>query len=838
MKKTFRSILAGALALLTVSCYDDTALIEQINGLDERVSAIEAKLNADVNGINDLAARLAAAEAALTSTNTSVNEIVARLDAFDGAVDGAIKDFQAAIAALTAADKALSDELVAAVAKIAVVKVEEVNGNVELTLADGKKVSLSKPLANVENTGLVTIVDGEWAVVLADGTTKSLGVAVGLALDFQVSAAGELQYAVNGGEWNATGVNVSDLAPSQYFIADVEEGEDSVTITIGDFAYSFPKYSADKATLVIKSGKTIFAYGETKEFALQISGISKYYVMTKPDGWKASVNGNTLVVTAPAEANVYAEAAGEVLLHANTADGKCLVAKLAVTTALDLKLVVDEANGTFDLYNAMLVEGERYDPLEGVMMPYSSFAQVAVGIASIEYFEKDPEGYITAVNNYELPYEEVGQVGFIDNIYSNLYDTYFEYTPGVCEVAEYTGIDIATFYRTGTYEAMPKGSKFIIWAAPVNMDTYELDPAGLVFAYYAPVTASVELVGEPVFNDMNVSLALYGADSYIVGKVAKMQAMDYMTGQVSLQSYIENGFLYMQYGMNSLGLIVPESGEYEFALSEIYSDMEEPMAKLAPLTEYFVYVIPVTNGKDWGEYDYAKDVAPYVKEFTTAGLQPGGEATVEFEAGESDFTTIRVNVTPSVETATVYWNFYSPEAIDEIEDLAGDVIAYGTPSVGACVATQNVSGPGTAMTLVALAVDSEGKYGDLMIGSFSSNVLEYSTTFAASFGEETYAPYSSGYKYDFPINVEGGSAAKYYRLWTTTEYSDEKVQKLPLGYSAGFYSGFTTVANPTGVLTGLYANAGQTYYLYVVVESAEGEFAPVIKKTVVVPAAE
>ncbi len=837
MKKTFRSILAGALALLTVSCYDDTALIEQINGLDERVTAIENKLNADVNGINDLATRLAAAEAALVSTNTSVNELVARLDAFDGSVDGLIKDFQAAIAGLTAADKTLSDELVAAVAKIAVVKVEEVNGNVELTLADGKKVSLSKPLANVENTGLVTIVDGEWAVVLADGTTKSLGVAVGLALDFKVSAEGELQFAVNGGEWTGTGVNTSDLAPSQYFIADVEEGEDSVTITIGDFAYSFPKYSADKATLVIKSGKTLFAYGETKEFALQLSGISKYYVMTKPDGWKASVNGNTLVVTAPAEANVYAEAAGEVLLHANTADGKCLVAKLVVTTALDLKLVVDEANGTFDLINAMIVEGERYDPLEGMMMPYNTFAQIAVGIASIDLFEQDPDGYIAAANNGELPWEEPGMVGYIENIYSNMYDAKLEYIPGECEVAEYVGIDIAEFYRNSVYEDMPKGAKFIIFAAPINMDTYEMDPAGLVYAYYSPVTASIEAVGEPTFNDVNVSVALYGADSYIVGKVAKMQAMDYMTGQVSLQSYIENGFLYMQYGMNSLGLVIPESGEYQFALSEIYSEMEEPMA-LSPLTEYFVYAIPVTNGKAWSDYDYAKDVAPYVKEYTTAGLQPGGELTVEFEEGECDFSTIRVDVLPSDENATVYWNFYEPEQIDSIEDLASDLIANGTASYGATMAYAAVSGPGVAKTLVAAAVDAEGKYGELLIGSFSSKVLEYSTTFTASFDEETYAPYSSGYKYDFPINVDGGTAAKYYRLWSTTEYSDERIKDLPMGYDAGFYNGFSTVANPTGVLSGLYANAGYTYYLYVVVESAEGEFAPVIKKTIVVPAAE
>ena len=264
MKKTFRSILAGALALLAVSCYDDSGLRNDIQKLDERVTAIENALNAEVNGINDLATRLAAAEQALTTTNTTVSELVAQLDAVDGKVDGKVADFEAAIATLTAADKTLDDKIVAAIAKIAVVNVEEKDGNVVLTLADNTTVALSKPLANVDNSNLVTITeDNMWAVVGPDGTVTSLDIPVGhpdITVEFQVSSTGELQYSVNGGEWEETGVNTSDISGQKYVINDVVlyEEEKSVVITIGDVEYSLPLYSLDSSVITIKSGKTYF----------------------------------------------------------------------------------------------------------------------------------------------------------------------------------------------------------------------------------------------------------------------------------------------------------------------------------------------------------------------------------------------------------------------------------------------------------------------------------------------------------------------------------------------------------------------------------------------------
>ena len=117
MKKTFRTILAGAVALLAVSCYDDSDLRGQIGDLDERLKAVEATLNAEVGGINDLATRLAEAEGAITTLEgnvtaftTQIAGIITRLDAIDGAADGKIKNLEDAIAALKEADKTFASK--------------------------------------------------------------------------------------------------------------------------------------------------------------------------------------------------------------------------------------------------------------------------------------------------------------------------------------------------------------------------------------------------------------------------------------------------------------------------------------------------------------------------------------------------------------------------------------------------------------------------------------------------------------------------------------------------------------------------------------------------------
>ena len=77
----------------------------------------------------------------------------------------------------------LNAAIAAIEAKVAVIKVEDKDGTVVLTLANGNTLTVAKADGNVSNTGLVTTVtkDGKtyWAVVKNDGTVESLNVEVG-----------------------------------------------------------------------------------------------------------------------------------------------------------------------------------------------------------------------------------------------------------------------------------------------------------------------------------------------------------------------------------------------------------------------------------------------------------------------------------------------------------------------------------------------------------------------------------------------------------------------------------------------------------------------------------
>lgn len=872
MKKTLRTILAGAVALLAVSCYDDSDLRGQIGKLDERLTALENTLNAEVGGINDLANRLENLTTILAGSSEdapNLTELIASLDAADGEADGVIEGLADAIASLKEADETLNEDLLEAVAKIAVVAVGEENGNVVLTLADGSKVSLSKPVSNADNTNLVTIVEDEsgvkyWAVVLADGTTQNLGVKVGVDVQFKVSADNSLMYSVNGGDWESTGAYVANNSGS--LLTDFYQGEefdyslweyvvdDFYTLVFGGVEYQLPLYKVDNSVVTIRAGKTYFEYGETFTVDVSLKDISTMYLMTKPDGWKAKLVGNVLTVTAPAETSVQsgdAEAAGEVLLHCTTTEGKCKIARLAVATTDGFSLTVTE-DGQVTIINPEVATITQMETTK------TDFNDAYVGLAPVSAFEADPAAYVAGImDNYD-------DISFmIGNWKNNTSDDEGNYTVGGMYDPETYTVDVINttvndMYKFMKYSDLPFGCNFVVWACPVDkIGNPRVED--VVYGYFSkPIVATITAVENgTTTSDIALNVNVQGADTYYVGLVTEAMTYGLPIDQYMQMSEGPFGYLQMaiQYGMPEMGLQLMGTqfgGEIGDQMPETlmasYINYGEP---LMPSSKVYIWVFPIVDGLALSEYTYEKHMKPYIYEFTTTDLVAGGTESVEMEMVSNDFSDVTVEISGTEGTEMIYYQFYTAEQFNAFanadaiaEDLLGSLVVAG--SSAQVIASNSFRSQqqdvelsaGTTVFLAALAVDADGKYGAPVSKGFKTKELVYSSTFTASFGEEVYSPYSSGYKYDFPITVNGGEAAKYYYVFSSREFSDEDLKNLPLGWKANYDFTYTTSSVAENMLKGKYVEAGQTYYLAVVVESANGEYAPVIKKTVTAPAAE
>ncbi|MBE6251190.1 MAG: hypothetical protein E7111_05990 [Bacteroidales bacterium] len=863
MKKTFRSILAGALSLLAVSCYDDSLVLDEIDDIKGRLTAIENTLNAEVGGVNDLFNRLEALNKFVTGdSEVNLTEIVASLDAADGQADGKIADVAAAIAKLKEDGNDLDEGLLGAVAKIAVVDVAEANGKVVLTLADNTTVEFAK-----SNENLVTIVEEGgakyWAVVGADGTAVSTGVLVGTNIKFKVED-NRLKYSVDGGnQWTLTGAAV--VNSTYNLLTDFYQGgemdmmtweyiaDDYYTLVFGGEEFHLPLYKVDDSVVTIKAGKTYFTYGQTFTVPVVVKNMTSAYLMNKPDGWKAKFADNVLTVIAPSQAAVEsgaAESEGEVLIHCTTSEGKCKIARLVVSMTPDFVFTVAE-DGSVHIVNPKVVTSTH--PMTG--MTLTDFNSVYMGFAPLAKFEADPLAYVSTISDnfddlsWQLSVFKESTSEWDEDAGESIYKFGGQYDPEnyVVDVVDATVND---FYKFITYKDMPKGSSYVFWACPAGEDgNPSVDE--LMYVYYSlPVEAEIAAVEDGVSAfDVEVTVNVDGAETYYVGMISEDYMMDFMTGQEfeSIDEYMlfNNGpfgyFQYMiqmgypEYGLQGMGTLF--GGEMGAEMPATLKASVLNNGPLSPNKKVYMWVFPIIEGLDFASYSYEENLKPYIYEFKTTPLQPGGSATVELTAGECTYSQIAVNITPSADATLVYYEFF--ETLDDANAATGDdLIANGTGATldyGPIVARYDIedAGSGTQMILAAIAVDAEGKYGTIEIAPFAGKALEYSTTFTATIGEIAEPTLNGNFwTYDFPVTVSGGTAAKYYVKFSTTQYSDEQIKKLPLTYAAGFYE---VASSPNGVNV-FPEETDATFYLYIVVESENGEFAPVVSKEVTVPA--
>ena len=119
------------------------------------------------------------------------------------------------------------------------------------------------------------------------------------------------------------------------FFEDVRQTDDEVIfILAGGETIRLPK--AKEVNFVIERTTLMLKYGQTEKLAVTQKGVESYSI-SKPDGWRASLDGDVLSITAPVEGNIYAEKSGKVTVVA-------VGATATVVAAVEVNLPVFDDN--------------------------------------------------------------------------------------------------------------------------------------------------------------------------------------------------------------------------------------------------------------------------------------------------------------------------------------------------------------------------------------------------------------------------------------------------------------------------------------------------------------
>lgn len=660
MKKTLftalRALCVGAMTLAAVSCYDDSFLRNEleelggeVEGLEARLDSLESKLNSNVQTINAALGTLQAADeklaadiAAVVADVAKVNETLTTLDAADGTLDGYIKDLEKALAEFkTESEKNLAEAL----AKIAVVKVEKnAAGNHVLTFADGSTLEVAAADANANNTGVITTVEIEgvtyWAVIGADGKTTVLEATVhpDTKLAFKVDPeTNELLVAYDGKTYEKTGVIVNDDTTINVVEAfKYEEGAEYVSLTVGGKEYKLPVYEADNSELTFGREEVYFAYGATKKLALASEGIAEYYVMSKPDGWKANIEGGKVVVSAPANGLIEmgaAEAEGELLVHATTESGACKVVKVDLVSGPAMTL--SYVNGDVTFFSALTETSTNWYGDE-----FTDFVSVWFGMVPVEEFVQygSFESYMNTKPEY---------LSNLLNILQNEFQ--MGYVEGEVEEFKATMSLVDIIDNSWSGFEMEEGVEYVFWAAPQGSTTLLYDQA-----VYFMTSPYIEVsVSDSTYNNVYFNASLWGADSYVIGATSKSQFDEWgineeFTYEMALQEYLMGSWqpgplMNFQGGDLSAMGTAYRTGAISFDLQSLMLPDYGMVPEVAPATEYFVWVLPYNAAKPFAEYTF-DDLL--VTSYKTTALKYNADIVPEITVDSLSFDLVAFTVAP------------------------------------------------------------------------------------------------------------------------------------------------------------------------------------------------
>ena len=608
------------------------------------------------------------------------------------------------------------------------------DGSYEITLSDGSKFTVY-PEYEEDRTGLVTttVIDGVlyWAiyedgkpVVVTDADGQPIPVVdVTPVVDVNPST-GEVFITFNGGEeWISLGYNTpcvfadaevvytDNYTDEQEATGYYEETPMYVTITLPDG--NTITVTIDGAASFIFGGHMggiansvqYISAGSTKAIGFMATNIEGW-IKEVPNGWvvkevgveNAEYGGASFQVTAPTAEAIKAGAAaeGDIKVVAVTKGGSSITASIKVTTkpysefGAGKGAVTVKMNSGLYAYLVGVSKVDEYQP-EAIL---SELKPV------VEAIEESPWGSYPSWDEYSTA---GNATTYDDNCFMS-------------SIEDYPLADLRSIPE------LELGEKYVVWTVAIEYWEDADYNWGYLVGGIQSVTFSNTLVTLETtacsFNDIQISAKFDGIEAYY-GTFA-MQYSDELNKEGIIAEF--NSSLTSSWGAPQMYYVNDEyvDGWENGVYTGNPNDLVQGWQTIEPGQKYYLYLIPVEEGKT--SYSMS-DV--YFFEWETESLVSGGSIAVT--AGEPTIENKKVSVPLTAEGAVyIYYNFVDPSMLSTIADKQAYLIENGYMAEGGSyIANKTSLKPGQTVTLLAMAIDQYGAYGEVFVQEYTTAELKY-----------------------------------------------------------------------------------------------------------------
>lgn len=508
----------------------------------------------------------------------------------------------------------------------------------------------------------------------------------------------------------------------------VDQDDSYVYLTLrGGTVITLPKTTELSFSFGVEEEILYFAAGESKTLDYKMSGAATV-VITKPDGWKASIESEGFVITAPVTENTFAETAGMISVILTAENGQSLVAEQEV--------MVGEPPVQEDVFS---IEVPAEDITATSARVITTCSDMTISWYSGLMPQDEFDLYVVDKANMEDYFLELVQ---------NTAD-YYGYT---VEELLYAGFLFEPGYGTDDYvwSGLTAETKHLTYA--VGMD-YEANYT--TEFYWGPEFTTLEYQLSDLTFDINVTpqvtsaiLDVYPSDKSAYFWTTVIDNSFYEAGYTDeeiMTEILDNAYFYIlfygQYymgdteGLNVTGMS-PNTDYYAVAFG---FDMDalvfnSEMAK-EPFTTLESQPTDAYATASIDNYWSIEDLSAYNPDYAGLLQDPANPvlAAVDFEYNEEATSCVYI----------LWIGDVSAENPDELYSATlsnGDIAYKGEPAP-----LFYVSFDGEPTTLCTIAMDANGNYGDMYMEVITFTESGKSTDYALF--DEYYNALMGGYSY-------------------------------------------------------------------------------------------